>query len=192
MKNRHIILDIDGTLLHTLYTTEPGPSTQLPNFQNRVFKVYKRPYLDDFMNFCFDNFDTVSIWTAASDTYANYISQNIKPYGCNFTFINSYEDCTITCGESFGEFSCDTFIRKKLVKIWRKNKYKKMGFNKDNTLIIEDTPSNCICNYGNAIYVPEYNIFKNPKDDVLYKLQDYLNCIMYEPNFRDIDKRNWL
>lgn len=192
MEGKHLILDIDGTLVHTLYSVEQSPTNTIPDFENRVFKVFKRPHLNLFIQFCFDRFETVSIWTAASHDYAKYISDCIKPKGREFTFINSFEDCTLVSGESLNEFSCDVVMKKKLRKIWRRNKYKNIGITKDNTLIIEDTPSNCYDNYGNAIYVPEYNIFKSHDDTVLPRLQKYLEKLIPAATVRDIDKRNWL
>lgn len=45
-------------------------------------------------------------------------------------------------------------------------------FRKENTLIVENTPQNCIYNYGNAIYVPTFSGMKN--DDVFQRLQKYI------------------
>lgn len=177
----HLILDLDGTLVHC---------------DDQV--IYPRPYLHIFMKVCFELFETVSIWTAAGKEYANVVVDMIRPKGHDFLFIRYDKNCTIRYNTSFGEFS-KVIVKKKLRNIWKAKKYRRMGITKYNTIIIEDTPSNCSENYGNAVYVPEYRHPPNNSDTdqvetdkVLLYLLLYLYDLVKCDNVRSKEKRTWL
>mmetsp|Transcript_20013 Transcript_20013/g.43667 ORF Transcript_20013/g.43667 Transcript_20013/m.43667 type:complete len:259 (+) Transcript_20013:157-933(+) len=53
-------------------------------------------------------------------------------------------------------YACPCREVKDLRKIWCSNDEDTNGFTKERTVIVEDTPQNCIYNYGNALYVPTY------------------------------------
>lgn len=55
-------------------------------------------------------------------------------------------------------YRCPCMDIKDLRYIWHTQKYKD-EFTKERTIIVENTPQNCIYNYGNAIYVPTYSGF---------------------------------
>ena len=79
---------------------------------------------------------------------------------------------------------------KKLSKIYGKQ----VGWSKFRTLIIEDTPTNCVDNYGNAVYVPTYDVSRGgaSSDRVLRQLTFFLDWLGTQPNVRHIEKRGWL
>lgn len=82
-------------------------------------------------------------------------------------------------------------ICKPLTKIWKKSLAKNNGWNKTDTLIIEDTFYNCRKNYSNCIIVPEYN--GDMEDTTLIHLSNYIREILISgKDVRTIDKRNWL
>lgn len=85
-KRINIVLDLDNTLISAIDTTEEhnmGKET-LRNRQrvfkwfnmDDEFKVFERPYLQQFLTWLFENF-TVSIWTAASKLYALSIIEKV-------------------------------------------------------------------------------------------------------------------
>lgn len=70
---------------------------------------------------------------------------------------------------------------------------KRKGFTRWNTLIVEDTPSNCIRNYGNAVYIPPFDILDTKRDEALHYLKLYLERkILPSTNVRCLEKRNWI
>ena len=86
----HIILDLDGTLIHTqemVYGYEKYINYPSPNFTFKLknpetgkyhsFHCHKRPYLDLFIEFLFNSCATVSVWTTATRLYADIIIRNI-------------------------------------------------------------------------------------------------------------------
>ena len=214
--------------------------------------IYFRPYLIQFMKYLFSNKNIahIAIWTASSPQWFDIVLKYCDPIGKykeKYAFIwdskriaikraklneknnnkwNKYDlfDCINDCTNYVG-------YHKPLSKVWR-SKYLKqrLGFKRSNTIIIEDTPSNCVNNYGNAIYIKsfqciikqkklkqhstqhlckdietkklnlkdcknnfecEYNCYENVKDDHLYYLMKYLDCLIRVPNVRKIEKRDW-
>lgn len=179
-----IIFDIDGTLIDTakegLHDINIGYGI--------VLKTSSRPGLKELMEYCFNNYD-VGFYTAASRDYAIEILKLFltKEQYNSIKFIKDYDNCSKI---SLGGFSYDYLIYKPLYKIWKKAYARNNGWNKHNTLIIEDSSSTCIKNYGNAIYVPSYVYGRN--DNVLYKLIDYIGELNLKGNIRSTEKRYWL
>lgn len=180
-----IIFDIDGTLIDT---NEEG--TDPIEVEGCRLKISKRPGFDEFMNYCFANFD-VGFWTAASSEYAHYIlklyltSHQLEKVKFIYTEVRCTQRCMYT-----GVLDNYRMVIKPLKKIWDTKWAKTHGWSKFNTLIIENTPSTCLLNYGNAIYVPTYTY--NTDDKILYHLINYLESIKLSTNVRAIEKRYWL
>jgi TFIIF-interacting CTD phosphatase-like protein len=75
---KNLYLDLDLTLVYVetfiLGYVEPDFNFKL---EDRTYYVNKRPHLDDFLNFCFTNFN-VSIITASTRDYATEIVKNLN------------------------------------------------------------------------------------------------------------------
>jgi hypothetical protein len=81
----HIYLDLDETLLNTPTLNSENLDKKIVKKCKKQIKVYKheegflifeRPYLQEFLDFIFQYF-IVSVFTAASKSYANFILKNI-------------------------------------------------------------------------------------------------------------------
>lgn len=106
--------------------------------------VFSRPYLQEFLDYAFENFN-VTVWTAASKDYALFIIENI--------ILNKNPDRQLDF--IFFTYHCD--LSKKQMK-WSKNLcmlwdiHNLSGYDKNNTIIIDDyisevhkhQPNNCI------------------------------------------------
>jgi TFIIF-interacting CTD phosphatase-like protein len=76
----NIILDLDETLISAIDKTEEKKCKRIKEHMKifrwehmkNSYKIFERPGLQDFLDFLFQNF-RVSIWTAASQTYAMYV-----------------------------------------------------------------------------------------------------------------------
>ncbi len=83
----NLYLDLDNTLISAvdyktysklseqnkeLYKETLGPPAKMDG----VYMIYKRPYLDEFLEYIFEHYN-VSIWTAASKNYALFIYDKI-------------------------------------------------------------------------------------------------------------------
>lgn len=186
-----LILDMDETLLHTEcfrdidYLEEGSYDFKFPlggggwsNDEHWYFTI-KRPFLDEFMNYAFDNFK-VAIWTAGGSDYA---SEAISRAGIDknkLEFFWTSERCTM-------KYDFETGFRygvKNLEKV-----HKSLGWDLNNVLIVDDVQKTAINNYGNLIHIKE---FCNDRSDIeLKKLMNYLDKIKDSNNFRSIEKRGW-
>ena len=74
-----IILDLDHTLIHA---KRINIDTVLGDFNicNNTHTVYKRPHVDDFITWCFNNFDGVIVWSAGSRDYVEDIVRKLFKY----------------------------------------------------------------------------------------------------------------
>lgn len=168
----HIILDIDGTLISEDH--------------EHIF----RPYLKEFLEYLFENFQSVSLWSAAGLEHVNTTSDIILPAGRDWLFLRHSRHCHYRYVSGFGGIYDGKFIvEKRLRNLWKAKRYRDMGLTKQQTLIIDNTPRVCRKNYGNAIYVPTFN--GEQDDTVLPDLIKYLDTIKDVKNVRTIEKRHW-
>jgi TFIIF-interacting CTD phosphatase-like protein len=127
--------------------------------------VFERPGLQPFLDWLFKNYN-VSVWTAASKDYALFIVDKI--------LLGGHPERKLDW--IFFSYHCDISKKlkngtKDLSTIW--DLYKIVGFDQNNTVIIDDydevyktQPNNCI------IAQPfEFNDDKSDKDDYLLRLQ---------------------
>lgn len=68
-------------------------------------------------------------------------------------------------------------------------KLKNRGYRIERMLIVDDSPSKCVDNYGNAIFIKPF--MGETDDQELSFLAHYLKSIANEINFRTIEKRGW-
>lgn len=191
MKDRLLILDMDETLLHTEtsrdkeYLPEGSYDFKFPLSSDgwaddtTWFFTIKRPFLDEFMKYAFDNFK-VAIWTAGSSDYA---TEAIKGCGIDtnkLEFFWTRERCTMKYDYESGQ----NYGVKNLDKV-----HKSLGWDLDKVLIVDDVSKTAMNNYGNLIYIKEF--FNQRRDTELLKLTNYLEKIKDEPNFRNMEKRGW-
>lgn len=179
-----VILDIDETLVYATKNHLDIPY----DFKLDDFFVYKRPYLDRFIRYIDNNFP-FAIWSSASD---NYVDEMTKKLGLHekvkFCWARSkatYKKPSIFDAE--GNLNINFVDHHFFVK--RLKKVKKLGFDLNQVLIIDDTPYKSQENYGNAIIVNEFK--GNKGDNVLLKLMEYLKTLKNADNVRVIDKRFW-
>ena len=106
----HLVLDLDETLIHSIHHASAAEMQDvvaglpLQGLRSQIFQinvtarsarerndppelwwVVKRPHLAAFLEFCFAHFETVSVWTAADQLYAEAIVEEIfrdvgRPY----------------------------------------------------------------------------------------------------------------
>lgn len=153
MKNKryNIILDLDETLINSLDKDEHSKDyikQFKKHFKSREmskdFTVFERPNLQTFLDFLFENFN-VSVWTAASKSYALFIIDKFILKKQKPDRKLDYIFCSYHCDLSYEYKNAS----KDLSMLWEKFGLKQ--FNKNNTLIIDDNlevyntqPKNCI------------------------------------------------
>ena len=81
-----LILDLDETLIHA---TRDDIGLE-PDFVAYDYKVYKRPYVTDFLNNLSKDF-YLAIWSTASENYIDKIISEIVPNNVKFEFVEFKE-----------------------------------------------------------------------------------------------------
>ena len=178
-----LILDLDETLIHTEnvpyeYTDQYDYDFKFNGRGKSLFYTKKRPYLEQFLDYAFENFD-VAIWTAAGEDYAKEIIRNIGILESSLNFFYTKDKCTIKLSLDYSDY----YGVKNL------NKLKKGGYDLDRVLIVDDIRETAVNNYGNLILIKPFT--DNTDDTELLKLISYLQTIKDEPNYRRIEKRGW-
>ena len=169
-----LILDLDETLI---YATERDLERDFDFIVGPYF-VYKRPFLDDFLKFCFENFE-VAVWTSSTRNYAAEVIENIFDYDHPISFFWARERCTI----SFNAEERVDFYEKKMLKI------KQRGYDLRSVIVIDDSPEKWRSSYGNLVRVKPF--FGEIDDDELKHLIIYLERLKKIENIRTFEKRNW-
>jgi TFIIF-interacting CTD phosphatase-like protein len=169
-----LILDLDETLI---FGSE-RPLHRDADFRVGPFHLYKRPYVDEFLTSVAQVYD-VALWSSASQGYVDGIARNLLSNVGEWTFVWARPRCIPRLDpETF-----ETSIVKDLRKV------KRLGFDLNRTLVVDDTPSKVCRNFGNAIYVTPYE--GGDDDRELTVLERFLHSLHLFPNFRKLEKRGW-
>ncbi len=185
MEKLLLILDIDETLIHARTEELCGLKYDFKVFN---FYVYKRPYLDHFLSFVFENYH-VAFWSSASDDYVEEIIQKLLNDNQKPKFIWGNKRCTPMSVDLLNEFGYYNHTSNHYVYTKCLKKVKKYGYRLERTLIVDDTPAKVVKNYGNAIYIDEFT--GSTTDNMLNYLKDYLKELEVIQNVREIEKRWW-
>lgn len=170
-----LILDLDETLV---FSSEKGLKSRCSDFNVGHYSVYRRPFLDEFLNYCKRTFK-VAIWTSASQEYAKEIAENILKPKYPLEFLWSRDRCT----KKFDEYNYSFEWIKNLKKV------KRLGFNLDHVIMVDNTPAKLQNNYGNLVRIKDYE--GSNRDTELKALMLYLDILKSELNIRKIEKRGW-
>ncbi len=169
-----LILDLDETLIHAL----GRPLAHNPDFMLGPYHVYRRPHLSDFLARSAELY-TLAVWSSAGSEYVAGIVENIFRDHAEPAFAWSRNRCTTRIDAE----RHDEVYLKDLKKV------KRLGFDLNRVLIVEDEPNKVARHYGNAIYVQPF--VGLPDDSELIDLRRYLAKIHAAPNFREVEKRGW-
>lgn len=169
-----LILDLDETLI---YATEEKLARECDFIVGQYF-VYKRPFVESFLRFCFENF-YVAVWTTATKSYAEGIFKNLLKENETLQFLWTRERCTYEFDEELRE----PILVKKLAKVRRRKR------KLESVIVVDDSPNVWKSSYGNLVCVGKFKGDEN--DDELKLLPLYLEKLLEVSNVRKIEKRNW-
>lgn len=203
------IFDIDGTLIAEGdrvggIRIRPGVISCLQKFRKRghrlalwtaahsawAFRVKKKlcqtVYPDhDCTNSCSKTFDFC--WSG-DKMRAQKMGMASNPdwlYGCRWCQFYSTRCQRCLCFQY--TYGCPCRSVKDLRKVWNTDDPETNGFVKERTVIVENTPQQCIYNYGNAIYVRTYNGYHT--DDTFEAFCDFvIQELEPAPNVRSVRK----
>lgn len=162
-KPQCIVLDIDETLVHSSQDynklneiTQLLNKTQNEQLQSRLYILpmkdagvpysiwgLTRPYLTDFIDYCFARFDKVCVWSAGTADYVHKVVETIFP-------AHQQPDIILCRGEC--HYATDNTLFKPLAKLVDKIE----GLELYNTFIVDDRLTTFLRNPANGILIPEY------------------------------------
>lgn len=173
----NIVLDLDETLIHSIELRDLTEEKR-KEFESQYkcvemddeYLVVLRPHLEPFLNFVFSNFN-VSIWTAASRSYALFILSNVvlKNGRKAHLFLHSKN-----CSMSKKEYGNLKDLRM-LHECWKVD-----GYSHGNTIIIDDNKGVKSCQKKFCINVAPFDPFSEDgiHDSVLQDVQKGLMGIV--------------
>jgi RNA polymerase II subunit A small phosphatase-like protein len=180
-----LILDLDETLVYATRTPLDRPA----DFQVPPYQVYKRPFLKEFIHHVRQHF-FLAVWSSASDDYVHEMAVQIFGEETPLDFVWGRSRCTYQMNPRFDEYR--NFVRdhqNHTPYLKTLKKVKNQGYRLERILMVDDTPQKLIRNYGNAIYIREFQ--GEPNDEELRLLWKYLELLKDEENVRTIEKRGW-
>ncbi len=177
-----LILDVDETLI---YASKEETTVKL-DAEVFEYKIYKRPYLDEFLASVSQHFK-LAVWSTASEGYLREITSKIFPKNIRFEFIWGAGKATLRASKKQNHEADNSATGNQYVK--RLKKVKQLGFTLEKMLIVDDSPDKLTDNYGNAIYIKEFKGDRGDKE--LLHLEKYLLSLKDLENVRTIEKRNW-
>lgn len=179
LRRKLLILDLNGLLADIVYPP-PKECKADTNISRRA--IFKRPFCDDFLKFCFERFD-VAIWSSRTkkiiDGVVDYLLGDMQ---CKLLFCWDISHCTGT-GFRTLENKHKEVVFKELRKLWEKQDinlpWEKGYYNESNTLLLDDSPYKALLNpMHTGIFPYSYN-FKDrsdnslgPEGDIRVYLQD--------------------
>lgn len=169
-----LILDIDETLIY-------GSEEELEKKSDFIvenYKIYKRPGVNEFLEIVFRMFK-IGIWTTANQNYAEKIVEKLCINKNDLEFLWTRKKCNIYYDKNTGS----SFLIKNLRKV------KRLGYNLEEVIVIDDSPEKHIKNYGNLIVVSSF--IGQSNDQELNCLSKYLLWLNLQSNIRTIEKRFW-
>eukprot|EP00249_Psilotum_nudum_P013120 c24162_g1_i2 orf=511-2697(+) len=188
-----LVLDVNGLLVDTYFRADRRPGEAADTRIGNFF-VYKRPFCDEFLKFCLENF-VVGIWSSAKrqkvDSLVDFIFRDSK---VKLAFSWCQLNCTDT-GMKAPENMHKPLFLKELSKLWGNSNpglpWKGGDYGPINTLLVDDTPYKAIRNPPNtAIFLQSYSAH-NRKDNVLGgTLRVYLEFLSSAANVQQFVENN--
>ncbi|MED6130592.1 hypothetical protein PIB30_002185 [Stylosanthes scabra] len=172
-KNKLLILDMNGLLADFVKKVPQGSRT--PDFniyggRKGSIKVFKRPFCDDFLQFCLDRFH-VGVWSSRKKKkLGRAVNKIFRQLGSKLLFRWDRSQCTKTPTCTL-EDKDKPIVFKELRKLWEKVDdslpWKKGEFNESNTLLLDDSPYKSLLNPRNSAIFPNSYHFDDIGDTSL-------------------------
>lgn len=219
-QKQSLVLDLDNTLVHTFddcgaYNTLGLSSAKNYDIRSRVYYMdvsdidgpsgtqkspvtmkksiicgVKRPSLDLFLEYCFDRFENVIVWSAGLDKYVNNV--------CDELFADIGDPALIYTRDNIFWDENDN-IKKPISKIIAE--HPELGLSMKDTFIVDDR-KDYVCDHNphNAIIIPAFIDIDNSKalnlkilkqdDDALLRLMHWFSTpeVKKSADIRTLDK----
>ncbi|KAJ8752352.1 hypothetical protein K2173_003988 [Erythroxylum novogranatense] len=193
VKKKLLILDING-LLADIVAYAPG-CYKADMIVSRK-SVFKRPFCDDFLQFCFDKFN-VGVWSSRAKRNVNLlIDFLLGDSKRNLLFCWDQSHCTKT-GVTTVEDPSKPLVLKELKKLWDRCDpclpWNVGDYNESNTLLLDDSPYKALRNPMYTGVFPHSYRYQEIRDSSLGPTGDlrmYLERLAEAPNVPDYVAQN--
>ncbi|CAN1839927.1 hypothetical protein LINPERHAP1_LOCUS35912 [Linum perenne] len=186
-----LILDVNGLLADLVLHSE-RPAGRQPDLYLRGKSVYKRPYCEDFIRFCFKNFE-VGVWSSRTrknlDGVVKFLFKRTKG---NLLFCWDRSHCTIT-GLNTVEDQKKPLVLKELHRLWSDPHIAREAFDASNTLLLDDSPYKALRNPVHTAVFPRSYKCTDTDDSALGPegdLRKYLERLATAPNVQEFVSQN--
>lgn len=157
----NIILDLDNTLISAVELDGYNEKTNLEKSRkfesfdvDNYYKVFKRPNVDKFIKFLFENCKHVSVWSAGTKDYVLKIVDELfikKGYHPHFVFFLYH--CNLSDKNHKGIKDLDMVV-------------KHFKYDKDKTYIVDDLDDVIHINKQNSFHIKDFEYYnKNSEND---------------------------
>ena len=162
---RHIILDMDNTLMCGAPNTQSVPADGYNPKAWFSSAQYFRPGLLRFLSFCFSHFDSVSIWTAGKQDWLQLFLDTLeeKQPGITKKFLFTWDWRYVTQDRRYQQYGL--FYQKQLEKMWNHKKGKEAGMTPTNVCLLDDSSSNEYTYPNNFVLSNAWEYYHIGKDD---------------------------
>uniref|UniRef100_A0A6N2L4Y5 Mitochondrial import inner membrane translocase subunit TIM50 n=1 Tax=Salix viminalis TaxID=40686 RepID=A0A6N2L4Y5_SALVM len=161
-----LILDVNGLLADIVSNVSVGYQANLVVSGKSVFK---RPFCDDFLRFCFQKFD-VGVWTSRTKRNMNPLLIFSLDSRHKLLFCWDQSHCTDT-GFTTVENTSKPMFLKELKKIWEYLEstphLNKGEYDESNTLLLDDSPYKALCNPVHTAIFPQSYRYRDGADSSL-------------------------
>ncbi|KAL0431778.1 UNVERIFIED_CONTAM: hypothetical protein Sradi_0803800 [Sesamum radiatum] len=167
-RRKLLVLDLNGILADVV---RPPPRNCTSDIKiSKHSAVFRRPFSDDFLRFCFQNFD-VGIWSSRYKIVirriVNFLLGDLKR---KLLFCWDMSHCTRTRFKTL-ENRHKPMVFKELRKIWESDNpnlpWKKGDYNESNTLLLDDSPYKALLNPSHTGIFPDSYCYLNKNDNSL-------------------------
>lgn len=164
-KKKLLVLDLNGLLVDIVLSPSHGyrPDKMVSNKA-----VFKRPYCDEFLSFCFERFN-VGVWSSRIkknlDKVIDFLLGDSRQ---NLLFCWDASHCSET-GLHALENERKPLVLKELKKLWVDTNlpWEKGEYNESNTLLLDDSPYKALCNPAHTAIFPYPYDYRNAEDSSL-------------------------
>ncbi|KAM7471230.1 hypothetical protein LguiA_009413 [Lonicera macranthoides] len=192
-RKKLLVLDVNGLLTDIVSDVPDGYEADTIIGRKAVFK---RPYCDDFLQFCFERFN-VGVWSSRTKRNVESVLDFIMGRTCqNLLFCWDQSHCTET-GFNTVENRDKPLLLKELKKLWEKHEvnlpWEKGDYNESNTLLLDDSPYKALRNPPNTAIFPHTYRYKDRKDNSLGPggdLRVYLEGLSLAENVQKYVEKN--
>ncbi|KAI9117694.1 hypothetical protein K1719_011860 [Acacia pycnantha] len=187
-KKKLLVLDVNGLLADFV---DHVPFGYEPDAWISKKSVFKRPFCDDFLKFCFDKFH-VGVWSSRSKYNVDAAIQFLMGKSVSkLLFCWNQSHCTMT-NFSTVENRDKPLVLKELRKLWEKLEpglpWEKGELNESNTLLLDDSPHKALVNPANTAIFPYSYRYRDLRDSSLGPggdLRTYLEGLAMAEDVRD-------